>query len=447
MADFSSAHSLCTVGGKYIVALSGGADSVALLYVLRRCADDMKLVVEAAHCNFHLRGEESDRDESFCRDLCTRLDVPLHLVHFDTREYAASHHVSIEMAARDLRYSYFERLRVDIGADGVCVAHHRADCVETILLNLVRGTGLKGLRGIQPVNGHIIRPLLCVGRCDIVAYLDAVGQPYVTDSSNLQADVKRNKLRLEVIPQLEQMNPSFQLSVMEMATHIGEAMKMVQAAVAQAVSYVCTADADGRALIDVGRLREQPSAEYVLHEILSRYGFTSAQTAQVERLLASCPTGHVFTSATHELLFDRGRILVERKPSAAEINRMLRIPECGIYIYGENHRLRVEEEACGPGYAPSRASDVVCLDASKLVFPLTLRHLVKGDAFVPFGMVGKKLVSDYLTDRKKTLFDKRRQMVLADGSGRVAWLVGERVDNRFRVDAGTEKVVKITAEN
>lgn len=209
VSSFANIHHLFAKEGVYLVALSGGADSVALLLALL----DMGVRVEAVHCNFHLRGEESDRDEQFCKDLCSKYNVELHLVHFDTCEYAALHHVSIEMAARDLRYAYFERLRSDMGAEAICVAHHRDDSVETVLLNLVRGTGLRGLRGIQPKNGNIVRPLLCVSRDDIECFLDSIGQDYVTDSTNLHDDVKRNKIRLDVLPLLETLNPDVRQSI------------------------------------------------------------------------------------------------------------------------------------------------------------------------------------------------------------------------------------------
>ena len=189
---------------KGLVALSGGADSVCLLMICKR----LNLNVEAVHCNFRLRGEESDRDEKFCEGLCEREGVPFHRVHFDTRTYAELHGVSIEMAARELRYDYFEQLRRSIQADAILVAHHRDDSVETVLMNLVRGTGIHGLQGIKPKNGNILRPLLCVGRKDIEEWLHTLGQDYVTDSTNLEDDVVRNKIRLNVIPLLQEINPS-----------------------------------------------------------------------------------------------------------------------------------------------------------------------------------------------------------------------------------------------
>lgn len=209
---------LFTLRDRVLVALSGGADSVALLRVLLalgyRC--------EAAHCNFHLRGEESNRDEQFVRELCRGLGVALHVTHFDTTAYAARHHVSIEMAAREMRYRWFEQLRQEREMSVIAVAHHRDDSVETFLLNLVRGAGINGLKGISPKNGAIVRPLLEVNRQDILDYLQHLQQPYVTDSTNLQDEYMRNKIRLNILPMLRELNPSVSESIAETAARLGD---------------------------------------------------------------------------------------------------------------------------------------------------------------------------------------------------------------------------------
>ena len=465
MRRFASVHELFVYGGKYIVALSGGADSVSLLFVLKHLEHELGISVEAAHCNFHLRGAESVRDEEFCKQLCERLSVPLHLIHFDTQAYADLHRVSIEMAARDLRYGYFENLRRDIEAQDICVAHHRDDSVETVLLNLVRGTGLRGLRGIQPRNGNIVRPLLSLGREDIVQYLDALGESYVTDSTNLHNDVKRNKIRLDVMPLLRELNPSVSQSIFETSLRITEALKIFDDAIQHAIADVTTPPRGctlGGALvssaptkqlgttpsqpltISVNRLKQQPSPEYTLHEILSPRGFTSAQIEQIYTSLDTSPAGKIVTSHTHELAFDRGFLLVQPKTNAADAARSMRIPETGTYVFSDSLKIKVAAEDCGDDYLPSRAADCVCLDASDIKFPLTLRHIEQGDRFVPFGMNGMKLVSDYLTDRKKNVFEKRAQLVVTDAQQRIVWLVGERTDNRFRITPHTQQALRLT---
>ena len=465
MRRFASVHELFVYGGKYIVALSGGADSVSLLFVLKHLQHELGIGVEAAHCNFHLRGAESVRDEEFCKQLCERLSVPLHLIHFDTQAYADLHRVSIEMAARDLRYGYFENLRRDIKAQDICVAHHRDDSVETVLLNLVRGTGLRGLRGIKPRNGNIIRPLLSLSREDIVQYLGALGESYVTDSTNLHNDVKRNKIRLDVMPLLRELNPSVSQSIFESSLRVGEALKVFDEAMKRSIADVTTPPRGctlGGALvssaptkqlgttpsqpltISVDRLKQQPSPEYTLHEILSPRGFTSAQIEQIYTSLDTSPAGKIVTSHTHELAFDRGSLLVQPRTNVADTARSMRIPETGTYVFSDSLKIKVAAEDCGDDYVPSRAADCVCLDASDIKFPLTLRHIEQGDRFAPFGMNGMKLVSDYLTDRKKNVFEKRAQLVVTDAQQRIVWLVGERTDNRFRISKETSKALRLT---
>ena len=449
---FASVHELFVYGGKYIVALSGGADSVSLLFVLKHLEHELGIGVEAAHCNFHLRGAESVRDEEFCKQLCDRLSVPLHLIHFDTQAYADLHRVSIEMAARDLRYGYFENLRRDIEAQDICVAHHRDDSVETVLLNLVRGTGLRGLRGIQPRNGNIIRPLLSLSREDIVQYLDALGESYVTDSTNLHNDVKRNKIRLDVMPLLRELNPSVSQSIFESSLRVGEALKVFDEAMKRSIadvtatspSHHLTISPPHHLVISVERLKQQPSPEYTLHEILSSYGFTSAQIELIYGSLDTCSAGKIIASDSHELAFDRGSLLVQPRTNVADSARSMRIPETGTYVFSDSLKIKVAAEDCGDDYVPSRAADCVCLDASDIKFPLMLRHIEQGDRFVPFGMNGMKLVSDYLTDRKKNVFEKRAQLVVTDAQQRIVWLVGERTDNRFRISKETSKALRLT---
>ncbi len=449
VSEYISRHNMLRKEGGCLVALSGGADSVALLLVLKR----LGYRIEAAHCNFRLRGGESDRDELFVRNLCSRLGVPLHLAHFDTHSYAATHRVSIEMAARDLRYSYFMRLLDDLDLDAVCVAHHREDSVETMLINLLRGTGLHGLCGIRPVNGRIVRPLLCLSRRDIEEYLAGLGQNYVTDSTNLEADVVRNKLRLNVMPLLRDINPSADMSLFATSERISEAVKVYDKAVADSVEAVAEVENDG-ATVSVARLLEQISPESVLYAILKRYGFQPQTIAQVYGNL-SAPTGKMFQSATHDLLFDRGCIIIERHWEAP---KPMLLPEEGLYhiaeraasddgravSHGEEVSLRVETVSVDASFRPSRSPMTATLDMKGVKFPLTLRPYSTGDRFVPFGMTGFRLVSDYLTDRKKTLFEKRRQMVVADASGSILWLIGERTDNRFRISETTTQVLKLS---
>jgi len=423
VSAYIDAAGLLHKNGRYLVALSGGADSVALL----RALVALGYHVEAVHCNFRLRGSESDRDEDFCRCLCMAHGVALHLAHFDTREYAALHKVSIEMAARELRYRYFEQLRADLKADGICVAHHADDSAETILLNLIRGTGIGGLMGIAPRNGYVLRPFLCVRRCDIIGYLEELKQDYVTDSSNLVADVQRNVLRLEVFPLLEKMNVSAKENILRTARWLAEAKKIVDAHVE---------GLQGEA--DIARILQQPSPEYLVWSMLEGKGFTSAQVEQITASLENPHTGREWRSATHMLYIDRGRLVVE--PLAAEPPRPMRIPEVGAYVYANGCKFHC---LVSKKIEVLRDRDFACLDADKVQFPLQIRGVLPGDKFVPFGMKGKKLVSDFLTDRKMPLGDKRRQLVVTDATGSIVWVVRERIDNRYRLTAESAAVLKL----
>ena len=427
VSEFIASNRLLDKKGLYLTALSGGADSVALLLVLRQ----LGYSVEAIHCNFHLRGKESDRDELFCVSLCEKLGVKLHRIHFDTHEYAALHKVSIEMAARELRYQYFFQLKSDLGAAGVCVAHHRDDSVETVLLNLVRGTGLRGLRGIQPSHDGVIRPLLCVSRQEIESFLLEEGQDYVTDSTNFETEFSRNRIRLEVLPLLREINPSASDNIFRMTQLLGEAEKLLDEVVKSHHNDV----------LDIAKLDTMTSPRYLLYEVMKDYGFSSDQVEQMFRQRHG-ESGRLFVSETHEVAIDRGRFIVEKKND--DEAKTLVIPEPGTYVVDEKVKIRVERMPFTDGIV-SRDSRVATLDASTLAFPLTLRTVMPGDRFHPFGMQGSRLVSDYLTDRKKNIFEKRRQLVVADATGAIVWLVGERTDDRNKVREGTSEVLLITA--
>ena len=437
VSSYIKKEGLLSADALHLVALSGGADSVALLRVLLA----LGYRVEAAHCNFHLRGDESDRDEQFVQNLCRDLNVPLHLIHFDTAEYASLHQVSIEMAARELRYRYFDQLRQDIGAETVCVAHHRDDAVETFLMNLLRGAGIHGLTGIRPRNGHIVRPLLCVSRYDILQYLDSIGQNYVTDSTNLVDDVLRNKIRLRLIPLLDQLSPAASDNIDRSATYLSEAEKLYNAFCSawgrtRGLTPLCEAG-EAQGVCPLSDLKSSPSPLCLLHEWLSPVGFNRSQIDQLLDCLDG-GSGREFTSPSHTLVIDRDRLIVE---PVSEPLPPLQIPEPGNYRTSDRRLLNVESTSV---ITISKTPYCATLDLSKVQFPLTLRPLREGDAFCPFGMTGRRLVSDFLTDLKLSLFEKRRQLVVTDATGTILWLVGLRTDNRFRVTPGTPAILRLT---
>jgi len=433
IVSYSDANHLLDHRKKYLVALSGGADSVALLVALHELGYQM----EGVHCNFHLRGDESDRDEVFCKTLCERLGVILHVAHFATVEYAKDHKISIEMAARDLRYNYFEKLRLDVGADDIAVAHHRDDSVETVLLNLIRGTGMRGLTGIAPRRGHIIRPLLGVGRSDIEEFLLSRNQTFMTDSSNLQDDVMRNKVRLKVIPAMREINPSAVDSILLTATRLNEALDIFEQTMKEKVANASMpSDIPEREVYSIDKIND----EYTLFYILRPLGFLSAMIQDIYSRLHIVDSGAVFNSATHELLIDRGKMMIQ---PIQNTSIRYKFPIEGKYIVNDKWAVRISLVENNEHFSLSRENSHACLDASKLSFPLYLRTTKSGDRFHPLGMNGSKLVSDFLTDQKINLFDKRQQWILTDSEGQILWVVGRRIDHHCRVTETTQRVVVI----
>ena len=405
---FIASEHLLRVDALYLVALSGGADSVALLL----CLKELGYCVEAVHCNFNLRGEESLRDEQFCEDLCQRENIPLHKVHFDTQAYADLHKVSIEMAARELRYHYFFQLK---------------EALETILINLVRGTGLSGLMGIRPRNHDVIRPLLCVTRQEIEDYLRQHAVSFVTDSTNLIDDVVRNKIRLNILSQLSEINPSVTDAILTTANHLSEVDAIVQEslkeALGKAVSFINSATqvslnslSNEPFQLDLSVVRAFPSPSYLLFYILKPLGFSSSQIAEMVSHLDG-QTGQLWYSSSHEVTHDRGVFMV--LPREETEPRQLVIPETGRYVYDEQLSLRLTERALTPSsnVSFSKVPTIVDLDASSIRFPLTLRRVAEGDRFTPLGMRGTQLMSDFLTNLKRNRFEKRNQLVLLDPLG------------------------------
>ena len=415
---FIEENKLFAFSDKVLVALSGGADSVALLRVLI----DLGYTCECAHCNFHLRGEESDRDEQFVRSLCQEHQIPLHVKHFETESYAKEKQISIEMAARELRYAWFEELRNETKSMVIAVAHHRDDSVETFLLNLIRGTGINGLKGIQAKNGCIVRPLLETSRENIQDYLNYLKQDYVTDSTNLQDEYMRNKIRLNLLPMMKEMNPSIMESIQNTAEKLAEAAKIYNHNRKVILETSIQITSDGY-MLPIRTILEDTAPQSLLHEWLSPVGFNSSQIKDIHQALKNEQSGKLFISNKWELLRDRDFLIL--KPKQKEEN----IPEISI------ETIEIDND-----FILLKDKNIACLDADKVALPLEIRKWKKGDKFVPFGMKGKKKVSDYLTDKKFSLFQKEKKYV-ACSEGKIVWLVGERTDERFKITERTQRAL------
>ena len=385
----------------YLVALSGGADSVALALMML----DEGLNVHALHCNFHLRGEESNRDEAFVTHFCHKHNIPLDVKHFDTISLAKEHGVSLEMEARQLRYDWFRERALDLDVEAICVAHHMDDQAETLLLNLIRGTGLQGLSAMHPertIQGlKILRPLLNISKQEILSYLKSRGQDYVTDSTNLERDALRNKIRLDLMPMLKELNPS----IASCLARTAENVRMELA---------------------------ENSTESHLHRWLSPLGFTRQQVLDVyshTQDTSLSRSGLLWHTTTHTLLLDRGQLMLRLKDKDSNV-----LP-----------RLIVESLNNLPKREDFFNKQQAFINAKQVKGELVLRCAQVGDRFRPYGMKqGSKLLSDFLTNRKVNLLDKQSQLVVIDSAtDQIVWVVGQEIDDRYRVDSNTTEVVRL----
>ena len=409
-----------------IVGLSGGMDSMVLLDLLTLLGYECV----AAHCNFHLRGEESNRDAAFVKKWCKDIDIPFTSIDFDTAQYAADNKISIEMAARELRYEWFEIVRRQYEAEAVAVAHHKDDSVETVLLNLIRGTGIKGLTGITPKNRDVVRPLLCVTRKEIEEYITGRDMPYMSDSTNDEDVFVRNSLRLNIIPQLEKLNPSVKEAVWRTSQNLSEVEKVYSNSVQKTIKELFQNDK-----IDISKLRESHSPRSVLFEILSPLSFGPSVIEDIYHGMES-PSGKVFYSKSHRLIRDRDFFILDRINENSSNEEFFYIDSSTDEMA---HPLALTLRREKMPVNIQKNSRFLYADMDKLKFPLTVRRWKEGDWFIPFGMKGRKKVSDYFTDRKYSLKQKEEAWILLSGDD-IVWIVGERPDERFKVTEKSRKV-------
>jgi tRNA(Ile)-lysidine synthase len=412
---------------RVIVGLSGGMDSMTLIDVLLSLGYNCM----AVHCNFHLRGEESERDAAFVEQWCESAKVGLVSVDFDTYRYAAEHKISIEMAARELRYKWFEDIRKEHHADAIAVAHHRDDLAETVLLNLIRGTGIRGLSGISPKNNSIVRPLLGVSRDEIEAYVDERKLPFIFDSSNSDDAFVRNFLRLNVIPLLEKINPSVKNAIYRTAQHVGEARKIYDFYVENQKKAIFAGNR-----INIDKLKTTLSPATMLFEILSPFGFNASVIEDICQCLDSIP-GKVFYSNDYRLIKDRKDLILDKISDENFSQREYAIDKVSQEI---TDPIRLKISFLSGNITINKDARFLYADADKLSFPLTLRKWQPGDWFIPFGMKGRKKLSDFFTDRKFSLPDKENAWVLTSDED-IVWVVGERSDDRFKITESTENVL------
>lgn len=408
-----------------LVALSGGADSVALLRVLMEAGCDCR----AAHCNFHLRGEESMRDERFVRDLCQLLDVPLTVKDFDVAAWQQEHGGSVEMACRELRYAWFDQERQRLGCALISVAHHSDDQVETFFLNLLRGTGIRGLAGMQRLSGNIWRPLLNVSRRDILEYLTAIGQDYVTDSTNSENDYRRNQLRNLVLPAVEQQFPQSHERILDTMDNLRDDLDLLTSLVNKILP-------DDRH-INIEALCSHPKASTLLYHRIRQMGFNRDQCQQAIDAARNGHSGRQFMGKGYIMHVNRQSLDIEATQETEPI-------EIAVDLKSDiSSPVQVSISHNNAPFSP-----LMCDGRDKVAFStkllncqrIVLRHWQQGDRIKPFGMKGSKLVSDLFTDLKLDHRDKR-DVWLLEADGEILWVLGFRASALYPVTPDSQDYI------
>ena len=417
-----------------LVAVSGGHDSVVLLHALHK----LGVQLAVAHCHFGLREAEADADEQFVRKLAKQYGLPYFAEFFQTKTFAEQEGISVQMAARALRYAWFEQVRAREGLGVIATAHHQRDAAETMLLNLTHGTGLAGLHGIPARNGHIVRPLLGLGRDDLHDYLVTNNLAWREDASNDSPIYQRNLLRHEVLPVLREINPNLDHSLALTAERVGGAEEIVRRYVADTAA-TAQRDATEATYLDLRLLQKTAATTLVLHELLRPFGFSYVVTKEIVAAFGAEP-GRRFDSPTHQLVKDREQLVITPRNLQKFGTVQITAGQESLKIDGLHLRLTLHEAA---GLTIPRNKAVAALDADALKFPLTVRPWQEGDWFMPIGLKGKKKLSDFLIDQKVPLNLKDQVRVLLSGDGKIAWVVGFRPDERFRVGAETQRVLLV----
>jgi len=429
--DFLVDQELCRDGDRILLAVSGGIDSVVMAHLFRAAGYDCAI----AHCNFLLRANDSDRDEAFVKDLAAYLEMPVYVRRFEVDREVQKRGISVQMAARDLRYKWFEELLAEQSMDLVATAHNRNDSVETFFLNLSRGSGIRGLKGIAPRREQIIRPMLFATRQDIVRFQQEEAIKFREDVSNFETKYQRNKIRHDVLPVMQEINPGFVESVHRSMSQLDEMYAIYRDSIEEQRKALFREKED-RILIDLGELGELQPIKTWLFELFSPFGFSRSQCEGIEQIMQA-GSGRCSLSPTHQLYKDRDQLILIPSVSKSFDRYYLDGPDKPSSLPFPMDMDVIDREELGPIPADPH---IACLDLDEVQFPLTIRHWKPGDYFYPLGMNQMKKLSDYFVDNKIPVPEKNSTWLLASGK-KIVWIMGQRIDHRFRITPDTKRVL------
>ena len=430
--SFIKKHALNSEGNKWLLAVSGGMDSMVLLNLCHQAGFN----ISVAHCNFNLRGEESDADAQFVKDTCSKLKIPYFEKHFGTKEYASEHRISTQMAARDLRYAWFNELLSEQNLDQLAVAHHAQDNLETVLLNLARGTSISGLRGMLPKSGNIVRPLLSFERSEIKNFAKQENIEWREDSSNASDDYKRNYLRHQVIPALTELNAGFYSTFQNTLEKNLEVERVFQEKVNALKPYIEEVENGYRFSKD--QIVQSGIGALQLSELLKPFGLNYEQSKELLGALEGI-SGKVFASISHQFLVDREYVFISEHQTKEFDPFLIEEGQEQFTLSEQNYRI----ERLNSNSEIDRNSSNAFLDFDKLTFPLRIRAWEEGDYFFPLGMKGKKKLSDFMIDQKIPLNLKDQIRVLTSDEN-IVWVIGYRIDDRYKTNDLTKEILRIS---
>jgi tRNA(Ile)-lysidine synthase len=430
---FIDDNQLIRHGEKILLAVSGGIDSMVMAHLFLR----MNYSCGIAHCNFSLRDAESDGDEQLVRSYAQKNNIPFFSVRFKTKNYAREHGLSVQMAARELRYTWFEEIRVREKFDLVAIAHNLNDNIETLLINLTRGTGLTGLTGISPSSGKIIRPLLFATRKLISDYSSHYNVEFREDRSNADTKYTRNKIRHLVIPVLKEINPALEDTLNETAGRLAELNDALTDYVKQ-ISTAITSKIDNYTILNISKLQAYSHNRSLIFEIFREYGVAGAQLDDLMNLLSG-RTGSKLLTDTHRLIRNRDEIIITGKSARDDEPELFTDTD---NLLTSSMLSSVEIVPIDGSFMVPRDPSIACLDYDSVKFPLTIRNWKPGDFFIPLGMRHQKKLSDYFIDRKYSIPEKEDKHIL-ESDGKIVWIIGDRIDDRFKITPGSKNALII----